>query len=117
LAKFLRAHHNMVETTDSDESLRMLAAGRVDYAAENLRLGMREIVVTGLSGKIEPLLAHSLFEANVYVCFTKARVSPAFVDAFSRALREFKQTKAFQATYDKYLKNFDPVSSTPSPGR
>ena len=39
LWKFLHEHHNMVETDGTTESLRMLAAGRVDYAVANLTLG------------------------------------------------------------------------------
>jgi polar amino acid transport system substrate-binding protein len=103
LWKFLREHHNMVETLSGVESLQMLAAGRVDYAVVNLRFGMEEIARAGLSGKIEPLLSSSALEDNIYVCFTKERVSPSFVDAFSRALKQFKQTEAFQATYRKYF--------------
>ena len=33
----------------------------------------------------------------------KARVEPALVDAFSQALKQFKQTEAFQAIYHKYF--------------
>jgi polar amino acid transport system substrate-binding protein len=103
LWKFLLEHHNMVETASGAESLRMLAAGRVDYAVVNLSSGMEEIVAMGLSGKIKPLLSRSVMEQSVYICFTKARVSPSFVDAFSRALKQFKQTEAFQAIYRKYF--------------
>jgi len=103
LWKFLREHHNMVGTPGGVASLRMLAAGRVDYAVANLSVGMRDIAAMGLSGTIEPLLSRSVIEDGFYVCFSKARVSPALVDAFSRALREFKQTEAFQAIYHKYF--------------
>ncbi len=103
LEKSLREHHNMVETSGTTESLRMLAAGRVDYALAGLVLAKRDIATMGLSGKIEPLLSRSVIEQGIYVCFSKARVSPAFVDAFSRALREFKQTGAFQVIYRKYF--------------
>jgi polar amino acid transport system substrate-binding protein len=103
LWKFLREHHNMVETTGGIVSLRLLAAGRVDYAVVNLTGGMLYIARKGLSGKIEPLLSRSVIEDGYYVCFSKARVSPSLVDAFSRALRQFKQTEAFQAIYRKYF--------------
>jgi polar amino acid transport system substrate-binding protein len=102
LWKFLREHHNMVETNGTTESLRMLAAGRFDYAVEILELGMENIASLGLSGKIEPLLSRSVMEDGIYVCFSKARVSPSLVDAFSRALKQVKQTEAFQAIYHKY---------------
>jgi polar amino acid transport system substrate-binding protein len=103
LWKFLREHHNMVETSGGIVSLRLLAAGRVDYAVVNLTGGMLSIARNGLSGKIEPLLSRSVIEDGYYVCFTKARVPPSFVDAFSRALKQFKQTEAFQAIYHKYF--------------
>ena len=89
----------MVETNGTTESLRMLAAGRVDYAVANLELGRNNIASLGLSGKIEPLLSRGVIEDGIYVCFSKARVSPSLVDAFSRALKQFKQTEAFQAIY------------------
>ena len=103
LLEFLREHHNLVETTGGSANLRMLAAGRVDYAVTNLNIGMRIIAESGLSGKIEPLLSRSVIEDGFHVCFSKARVSPAFVDAFSQALKQFKQTEAFQTTYRKYF--------------
>jgi polar amino acid transport system substrate-binding protein len=103
LLKFLDEHHNMVETLGNTLSFRMLSAGRVDYAVANLSTGMWSIAEMGLSGKIEPLLSHSVIEDGIYVCFSKARVSPALIDAFSRALKQFKQTEAFQAIYQKYF--------------
>ena len=103
LLKFLREHHNMVETTGGAAGLRMLEAGRVDYTVVNLSIGMRFIAERGLSGKIEPLLSRSVIEDGFYVCFSKARVSPSFVDEFSHALKQFKQTEAFQAIYHKYF--------------
>ena len=103
LWKFLREHHNLIETTSGTESLRMLAAGRVDYAVVNLVFGMGNIAATGLAGKIEPLLSRSVFEDKTYVCFTKARVSPALVEEFSRALKQFKQTGAYEEIRRKYF--------------
>jgi polar amino acid transport system substrate-binding protein len=101
---FLRQHHNYIETIGTVASFRMLAAGRVDYAASNLSTGMRVIASRGpLNGKIEPLLSRSIVEGDYYVCFSKARVAPGFVDAFSRALNQFKQTEAFAAIYRKYF--------------
>lgn len=103
LVKFLREHHNLVETSGDAEGLRMLAAGHVDYAVMALILGMHDISETGLSGKIEPILSRDVIEEDNSVCFTKARISPSFVDDFSRALKQFKQTDAFRVIYQKYL--------------
>jgi polar amino acid transport system substrate-binding protein len=102
LLRYLREHHNAIETQSTTESLLMLAAGHVDYAVLNLDLGRNDVASLGLSGKIEPLLSRSVIEDGIYVCFTKARVSPSLVGAFSRALKQFKQTEAFQAIYHKY---------------
>jgi len=103
LWEFLREHHNMVVTSGGIVSLRLLAAGRVDYAVVNLSGGMQYIARKELSGKIEPLLSRSVFDDGYYLCFTKARVSPSLVDAFSRALKQFKQTATYQAIYHKYF--------------
>jgi polar amino acid transport system substrate-binding protein len=103
LWQFLREHHNMVETDSVTEGLRMLAAGRVDYTVSALGFGRRDVARLGLAGTIEPLLSRSVFEGGIYTCFTKTRVSPALVDAFSRALTQFKQTEAFHEISRKYF--------------
>jgi polar amino acid transport system substrate-binding protein len=103
LGTFLREQHNMIETIGTGTTFRMLLAGRVDYAVANLTIGNRYIDAMGLTGKIEPLLSRSVIEDGFSVCFSKARVSPPLVEAFSRALKEFKQTEAFQAIYRKYF--------------
>jgi polar amino acid transport system substrate-binding protein len=104
LRKFLQEHHgHIVNTTDPAMVFNMLASGRVDYAIVNLAVGKREIATMGLSGRIEPILSRSVMEDSYRVCFSKARVDPAFVEAFSRALKEFKQTETFQAIYRKYF--------------
>jgi polar amino acid transport system substrate-binding protein len=97
LGNFLRQHHNFIETDTAKAAFRMLEAGRVDYAVASVNQGMRLIGSMGLSGKVEPLSSRSLTEDNMYVIFSKERVSPAFVDAFSHALHQFKQTEAFRA--------------------
>jgi len=97
LWKFLREHNNMFGTQGTGSSFRMLARGHVDYAVANLNNGMQQVDALGFTGKIEPLLSRSVIEDGVYVCFSKARVSPSLVDAFSRTLKQFKQTDAYQA--------------------
>ena len=81
----------------------MLAAGRVDYAVVGLVLGQHEIMKMGLSGKIEPLTSRSVIDEGFYACFAKGRVSPSLIADFSRALKQFKQTEAFQELRRKYL--------------
>jgi polar amino acid transport system substrate-binding protein len=101
--KLLREHNNLIETDSNIESLRMLGAGRVDYALMGLGLGRYYIARMGLSGEIEPILSPRVMDGDVSVCFSKARVSPSLVDAFSRALKQFKQTDAYKAILNKYV--------------
>jgi polar amino acid transport system substrate-binding protein len=105
LWKILRERNGMVEANGAHQGLQMLAAGRVDYAFENLTTGMRDIAAMGLSGKIEPLMSSGVVEGGTYICFSRTRVSAAFIAAFSRALKEFKQTEAFQDLRRKYFPN------------
>jgi polar amino acid transport system substrate-binding protein len=100
---FVRRHHNVTETASDEGPFRMLEAGRVDYVVASFVNGTQLIGSLGLDGKIEPLLSRSLKEDNLYVIFSKERVSPVFVDAFSDALYRFKQTEAFRAIYRKYF--------------
>jgi polar amino acid transport system substrate-binding protein len=103
LQKFRRQHPDMVETTDTDMLFRMLAAGRFEYGIANLTVGARQIARMGLSGTIEPVLSRSVVEDDYRVCFNKARVLPSLVDAFSRSLKQFKQTERFQEISRKYF--------------
>lgn len=100
---FVHRHGNFSETAGGDVNFRMLEAGRVDYIVISLSEAARLIASMGLDGKVVPLLSRSLKEDDMYVIFNKERVSPDLVDAFSRALRQFKQTDAFQAIVHKYF--------------
>jgi polar amino acid transport system substrate-binding protein len=100
---FVRQHRNFAETASGEANFLMLEAGRVDYVVASFDQGMRLIGSLGLDGKIQPLLSRSITEGDMYIIFSKGRVSPAFVDAFSNALHQFKQTDAFRAIYRKYF--------------
>jgi polar amino acid transport system substrate-binding protein len=100
---FVRQQRNFVETASDEADFRMLDAGRVDYVVASFVNGMRMVGSLGLDGKVQPLLSRSLKEDDMYVIFSKERVSPAFIDKFSDALHQFKQTAAFRAIYRKYF--------------
>jgi polar amino acid transport system substrate-binding protein len=100
---FVHQHRNFVETASDEGNFRMLEAGRVDYVVASFVNGVRLIGSLGLDGKVEPLLSRSLKEDDMYVIFSKARISPDLVDAFSNALHQFKQTDAFREIYRKYF--------------
>ena len=108
---FVRQHRNFTETASGEANFRMLEAGRVDYVVISFDQGMRLIGSLGLDGKVQPLSSRSLRADDMYVIFSKERISPAFVDAFSNALHQFKQTEAFRAIYRKYLPgpSYEPV--------
>ena len=100
---FVHQHRNFVETASDEADFRMLEAGRVDYVVASLANGIRMIGSLGLDDKVQPLSSRSLKEDDMYVIFSKERVSPAFIDKFSDALHQFKQTAAFRAIYRKYF--------------
>ena len=85
LWKFLHEHHNMVEANSSAEAFSMLAAGRIDYVAEDLGFGMYLLKKMGLSGTIQPLLTRSVME-NVGL----------FMSASSKTLR-FRPTSSMRS--------------------
>jgi polar amino acid transport system substrate-binding protein len=101
--EFVRQHGHVVETASDESNFRMLHAGRVDYVVASFVNGTRLIRSLGLEGKVEPLVSRSLKEDDLYVIFSKERISSAFVDAFSDALRRFKETEAYRAIYRKYF--------------
>src|SRR5439155_3918769 len=106
---FARRHQHVVETASDEANFRMLEAGRVDYVVASHVNGMRLIASLGVAGKIAPLPSRSLKEDNLYVIFSKQRVSAEFVVQFSNALRRFKQTAAFRAIYRKYFQDASPA--------
>jgi polar amino acid transport system substrate-binding protein len=101
---FARRHQHVVETASDEANFRYVVASHVN--------GMRLIASLGFAGKIAPLPSRSLKEDNLYVVFSKQRVSAEFVAQFSNALRRFKQTAAFRAIYRKY---FQDAPSAPKP--
>src|SRR5262249_49637073 len=100
---FARRHQRLVETASDEANFRMLEAGRVDFVVASEVNGMRLITSPGFEGKIAPLPSRSLKEDDLYVIFSKQRVSAEFVAQFSNALRRFKQTPAFRAIHRKYF--------------
>ena len=100
---FVHKHRNFTETASDEANFRMLQAGRVDYIVASFVNGIRLIGSLGLDGKVQPLLSRSLEEDDMYVIFSRQRVAPAFVAAFSDALHQFKQTEAFRGIYGKYF--------------
>ena len=106
---FARRHQRVVETASDEANFRMLEVGRVDYVVASHVNGSRLIASLGFAGKIAPLPSRSLKEDNLYVIFSKQRVSAEFVVQFSNALSRFKQTAAFRAIYRKYFQDAPPA--------
>ena len=106
---FARRHQRVVETASDEANFRMLEAGRVDYVVASFVNGTRLIGSLGFEEKIAPLHSRSLKEDDLYVIFSKQRVSPEFVGQFSDALRRFKQTPEFRAIYRKYFPESPPA--------
>src|SRR5260370_9381609 len=94
---FAHQHNNVAETVSDEADFRMLEAGRVDYVVASFVNGVPLIASLGPDRQIEPLLSRSLKEDNLFVIFSKRRVTPDFVDRFSEAWHRFKQTGDFRA--------------------
>ena len=101
--EFVGRHRNVTQTASDENDFRLLEAGRVDFVVASYVNGTRLVASLGLDGKVEPILSRSLAEDDLFVIFSKKRVAPAFVAAFSDALRGFKQTAAFASIYRKYF--------------
>jgi polar amino acid transport system substrate-binding protein len=107
---FVRRESYVEEVSSDEINFRKLEAGRVDYIVASYFNGSQLIGSLGLRDKVVPLLSKSLKEDDLYVIFSKKRVTPGFVAAFSAALHDFKQTDTFQAISRKYF------SGSPSGG-
>jgi polar amino acid transport system substrate-binding protein len=99
---FLRKHHNAVVTNSGSESLRMLAAGHVDYAVVNLQFGIWDIAKMGYPERSSRYCPAARSKTMFMSASPRRGLRPSFVDAFSRALKQFKQTGAYHAILLKY---------------
>ncbi len=101
---FVRQHRNFTETASGEANFLMLEVGRVDYAVASFDQGMRLIGSLGThTARSSRCCSDSLKEGDMYVIFSKERISSAFVDAFSNALHQFRETGAFRAIHRKYF--------------
>ena len=62
----------MVETSDTAESLRMLAVGHVDYAVEKVVLRMRNVRSLILLDQMVPLSSHAAWKAVSISVFARS---------------------------------------------
>jgi polar amino acid transport system substrate-binding protein len=100
---FVKSHRNYEEAVDDDEDFRKLLAGRIDYVVASYANGMLERRRLQNGDLIQPLPGAVLKEDAMYLIFSKRTVSPELVNAFSKALRQFKQTGEFRAIFQRYF--------------
>lgn len=101
--RYVRAHSNYDEASDDEEDFHKLVKGRVDYVVASQANGAYLIKQQHLQQVVAQLPVPPLKTDGLYLIFSRERVLPEQVEAFSNALRDFKSTTQFQAIYQKYF--------------
>ena len=102
---FVKEHGNYEEVETDDLNFKKLMHGRVDYVVTSLSNGVMLARRMGISDQVAALTAPVIKEDNLYIIFSKKTIDPALVEEFSKALRAFKASPAFQDIYGKYFGN------------
>lgn len=100
--EFLQAHCKVVEVVSDEVCFRLLAAGRIDATVADLHNGR----YLAEKWELEALVAHRdlvIKTTGLYAIFNKNFVDADFVRRFSRALKVFKQTEAYQNLEERYF--------------
>ncbi|POZ63453.1 substrate-binding periplasmic protein [Chromobacterium alticapitis] len=99
----VKSQRNYEESVDDDTNFRRLLAGRVDYVVASEANGARERFRIPDGEQIAELPGAVLKEDAMYLIFSKQTVSAQTVAAFSKALRQFKQTGEYRAIVQRYF--------------
>ncbi|MEN7431851.1 transporter substrate-binding domain-containing protein [Chromobacterium sp. TRC.1.1.SA] len=99
----VRRDNDYEESVDDDANFRKLLAGRVDYVVASQTNGARERFRIPSGEQIAALPGAVLKEDALYLIFSKKTVSPKTVAAFSKALRQFKQTGEYRSISQRYF--------------
>ncbi|WP_434634569.1 substrate-binding periplasmic protein [Chromobacterium sp. CV08] len=99
----VKSSGNYEESVDDDANFRKLLAGRVDYVVASQANGARERFRIPGGEQIAALPGAVLKEDALYLIFSKQSVNQKTVAAFSKALRQFKQTGEYRAIFQRYF--------------
>lgn len=100
---FLRAEGNFVEAASDERNFRVLVGGRIDFFPAERANGLFLLKEMGISDRVIPLEG-TIVEKPYFLIFNKERVSGAVADRFGAELRAFKETPAFDALRDRWLR-------------
>lgn len=100
---FVKEHANYEEVGTDDLNFRKLLAGRIDYVVTSYSNGIELGKQMDITDQIDFLRSPVLTEDDLYVIFSKKSVSPTFVDAFSDALKTYKDSDEYGSIYHKYF--------------
>jgi polar amino acid transport system substrate-binding protein len=93
----------VTEVTDETQLFNILERGRVDGIITYLSGGQAVIDRMGIADQITALTEPFLFKTQWYAAFSKKSVSREFVERFSQALKDFKQTSQYSELRQKYF--------------
>lgn len=101
---FVKENKNFTQANNDRLNLRRLAKGKIDYFPGEIGNIMMLLKEENLTGKIIAL-PKTLTQKPYYIIFNKQKVEKEFVDSFSQALKEFKNTPEFKEIFSKYFGN------------
>jgi polar amino acid transport system substrate-binding protein len=112
--RFMKTQGRYEVVSDDEKNFKKLNAGRVDVVVAELGNGLYLLDKLGIKGVV-PLVAHPVKVDGLYIIFSKKRVSPSFVQAFSAELGRLKKESAYQRLHETYLLIEQPTDPGPPP--
>lgn len=100
--KYVETYTDLEKVHSDEVNFMKLNAGRVHAVAAELGNGIylaKQLNAVNLVPNMDIMIKND----GLYLAFSRDRVSKEFVDAFTRELRLFKKTKAFEKLRQKYF--------------
>ncbi len=100
---FLKENENYHEVPTDEQNFNKLVKGRLDYVVTSYSNGIMLAKQMGLADQIQPLPSPTIKEDDLHIIFSKKTVEPAFVERFSKTLKEFIKTDPYRSLYERYF--------------
>lgn len=100
--EFIETYCNVEQVSTDEINFKKLELGRIDATVAEYGNGLHNIKTLGLK-RVTPQPALEIKRDGLYIIFNRERVNKAFVADFTRHLREFKNTEAYQELWERYF--------------